>query len=403
MLPLNRLESLSLPDPEIEVNSLDGIITIASHPFAPPTNNDQLVQMALRLGLPEVDAVAAKKTIDATGFTTRYWSNSPEGVEDIPATMERTAQIGAKLLRTVMAEHGWDDLDVFVDTSAFLPTKINRLVLDAAGLDSDRIITHSYRYACAGSLGALVDLEANPNLRGARIVIGAMEPLSLLVDRSQFTSLETIAIPAIFGDDYAFAAVDLARLKIYHKKIRVQPDGGVIKLRALYDYDHQPETDLPIPDYYDFPNGGRDIFKYNRGGAFLNISDPEGITNASMDGKNTGLFFGDETSDVGIEVLTEMGDLNFIRNLGGHNFVRHPASYPVDRRIIKKFFLAKIIDNRDAPFIMGQIKRSNSSSASILINLQNQIRLGLVRPRAPFFLVAPGIGSAIVAAAGEFT
>ena len=399
----NRQESLYLPDPEIEVNSLDGIITIASHPFAPPTSNEQLVHQAISLGLPIADAPAAQKLIDATGFTTRYWSNSPEDEQNIPAALERTAKIGAKLLRTVMAQQGWDDLDVFVDTSAILPTAINHMVLEAAGLNADRISTRSLRYACAGFLSALIDLEAAKCFQKARVVIGAMEPLSLLVERSQFTSLDTIAIPAIFGDDYAFAAVDFDRFRIHHKKIRVQPDGNTIKLKTLYRPDQAAETNSPIPDYYEFLNGGREIFTYGPNGAFVHIDDPVCGQNASIDGPNTGLFFGDETADVGQVLLTEMGDLNFIRNLHGYNFVRHPASKPVDQRIIKRMFLGKLLDTREPDFIMGQIKRSNSSSASIAINLQNRIRLGLIRPQAQFFFAAPGIGSAIAVAAGEFT
>ncbi|MEK7525105.1 MAG: hypothetical protein AAB548_01910 [Patescibacteria group bacterium] len=401
MPSLNRIEDLDRQRAEILVNTLDGVLTIASHPFASPLDNEQLLKFALRLGLPEEDIEAARLAIAATGFTCRHHFYQLGTETDLPDALERTAKIGAILLRAAMAKHGWDDIDVFYDTSAFLPPEINRMVLMRAGLDPDRILTRSYRYACAGAVGALVDILSADNLRDARVAIGALEPLSLLIDQSQFVTPGNLAIPSIFTDDNAVILIEPKRILLHHKKIRVQPDGGVIKLRTLYDHTLSSQEQLPIPTHYDFRNGGETIFSYGALGAFLDIQPPD-HSSLSMDGIGTGLFFGDQTSELILEILSELGDPDYLRRLNGRNLIMHPASEPVVNRIAKKLNRAGVLDSRSLPFIMGEIGRSNSSSATTLISWQNQIRMGLVQPNAPFFLVAPGVGSAIVAAAGEF-
>lgn len=402
-----RLESYSSPDLEPYLKELGEptrfgeALSIVGHPFAPPLNNEALVRQALDFGLPISQVDALRKAINATGFTTRYFSNMPDRETDIEKNLDRVVDIGAILLKESMAAQGWDGVDVFIDTSAFLPTSINRRILDRLGMDKSHVISRSYRYACAGAVGAFIDSLSDPSLRDARIIIGALEPLSLLVDRDQFLSPEKVAFPAIFGDANTFLAFDPARFNLENKRIVVQPDGGVIKLHTLYDFDKTISSPGSIPGHYRFEGGGEKIFRYSDQGAFLDIPVPDHGA-VYMNGIETGLFFGNETSRVIRELLHDFGNPGLLKELNGKNLILHPASKPVVDRIGKLLFRGeyKYLSDPSIPFLMDKAQQSNGSSATTLNRWRYMIDNDLLDPSKPMFWIAPGIGSAIAGGIG---
>lgn len=392
-----------LPNQEIgEPTKLGEALTIVGHPFGTPVSNDQLLSLALKLGLPESETEKARQKIATTGFTNRYSSIAPGEKPNSELAIKHTIENGAKLLKNIMKAHGWEDgIDVLIDTSAFLPNTINKDILYAAGLNPDNIFSKSYRYACAGAVGAFIDCLSDPTLRNARIVIAALEPLSFVIDRSQFTSPETITIPAIFGDANTLIAFTPNRFELNVKQILVQPDAGVIKLNTLYDFDGTPQD--AYPSHYKFGPGGKEIFHYSESGAYLKIESPGPDKPLTMDGVGTGLFFGDETTKVIKELLLENKTPNLLNELKGKNLIMHPASKPVVDRIAKLLWRGKekFLDTPNLPFLMDAAGHSNGSSATTLNRWRYMIENDLIDPRLPAVWIAPGIGSAIAGAIGR--
>lgn len=386
-----------------EPTKLGEALTIVGHPFGKPISNEALLNVALNLGLPHPDIENAIKAIANTGFKNRFVSHPPGEKPDMETAIKRTVGIGAHLLKETMNAHGWKDgIDVFIDTSAFLPSSINKEILYEAGLNPDRILSKSYRYACAGAIGAFIDCLANPDLRDARIVIAALEPLSLIIGRSEFISPTTLSIPAIFGDANTLLAFTPNHFQLSVKEILVQPDAGVIKLRTLYDFDKTPSDPAKIPSHYRFLGGGESIFHYSETGAYLKIEAPEAKTSVTMDGIATGLFFGDETTKVIGNLLEENNTPNLLNELNGKNIIMHPASKPVVDRIAKLLWRGKqkFLATPTLPFLMDVAGHSNGSSATTLNRWRYMIEKDMIDTRLPMLWIAPGIGSAIAGAIG---
>lgn len=378
-------------------------MTIVGGHFAKPVENDDLLRMAIEYGLEETQMDASTKAIAATGFTHRYFSHIPTETLDVNTSIERTTDIGASLLTNIIKSKGWQDgIDVFIDTSAFLPTNVNEQVLVKAGLNPNRITTRSYRYACAGAMGAFIDTISDESLKDARVVIAALEPLSLLLDKQQFLSPSTIAFPSIFGDSYTLMAFNPNRFKLQNKDVLIQPDGGVIKLQAMYDFAKTRDDEWSIPKHYRFANNGKGIFHYSKEGAFLDIEKPNAPSKVSMDGMATGFFFGDQTTEVITKLVNEFGDINLLKELNGKNIIMHAASKPVVDRIAKllRRHENRYLETPSLPFLMDTAKYSNSSSATTLNRWRYMIQNNMLDPNLPMLWIAPGIGSAIAGAIG---
>ena len=384
-----------------EPTRLGEALTIVGHPFAEPFSNDDLIELALEYGLPTSQIADTRKAIDATGFTTRYFSFLPGQETDIGRSLERTADIGAILLKETLKAKGWEDgFDIFIDTSAFLPTTINGMILDRLGIN--RVYSRSYRYACAGAVGAFIDCLSDPSLQDARIVIGALEPLSLVLDQSQFLSPSTVTFPSIFGDANTFLAFSPSHFHLENKRILIQPDGGVIKLETLYNFSETPSEPLSIPEHYRFANQGEKIFHHSPYGAFLEVPSPVNGASVSMDGMATGFFFGDKTTGVIIDLLKENGNMDMLKTLGHKNIIMHPASKPVVDRIAKLLYRGKYkyLEAPALPFLMDKARHSNGSSATTLNRWRYMIENNMIDPQLPMLWIAPGIGSAIAGAIG---
>lgn len=378
-------------------------LTIVDHPGGMPINNEALLNMAIELGLPSSDIEGAKKAIAATGFTNRFSSHDPQEELNSDLAITKSVEIGSILLRSVMKNHGWNDgIDVFIDTSAFLPTTINKEVLAKTGLNPNKVMSRSYRYACAGAIGAFIDCLSDPALQDARIVIGALEPLSYLIDRTQFLSPKNLSVPSIFGDANTFIAFTPKRFRLDVKQVLIQPDNGVIKLNTLYNFDQTPSEVDSIPSHYRFGNNGQSIFHYSKTGAYLDIEPSDNGSPISMDGMKTGFFFGDQTTSVIVDMLMENGDPDLLKKLGSKNIIMHPASKPVVDRIAKLLWRGhyRHLDSPHLPFLMDLAGHSNGSSATTLNRWKYMIRHNLLDPNLPMLWIAPGIGSAIAGAIG---
>ncbi len=378
----------------------DAVTIVGSH-FAEGVGNDDLVGMAQELGLEDGNLDSAKKAITATGFTRRYFHYSPVGEKNQESLLERTSDIGSHLLNKVLAAKGWQDgIDLFIDTSAFLPIEVNDRVISKSGLPKVAE-TKSYRYACAGAVGALIDVLSDDKYKNARVVIGAMEPLSFLLSKDQFLDPQKIAFPSIFGDAFTFMAVEPKRFKLFNKQILIQPDGGVIRLETMYS--ERSASSENLPGHYRFKNNGENIFTFNKNGAFLQIETPEAPSKVSMDGMATGFFFGDQTTALLIELVNEYGDKDILKSLGGQNLIMHSASKPVVDRIAKLLRRSpsyKYLDEPNLPFLMDVAGYSNGSSATTLNRLKYMIENDMLNHNLPVVWLAPGIGSAIAGAIG---
>lgn len=383
-----------------EPTKLGEALTIVGAPFGRPLDNDTLLTMALESGLDPVEKENAKNKIASTGFTKRFASYPPGEKPDIGSAVKQTVNIGAELLKEVMKAHGWEDgIDVFIDTSAFLPASINKEILATAGLNPSKILSRSYRYACAGAIGAFIDCLADNSLKDKRIVIAALEPLSLMIDRSHFLSPDTLPIPSIFGDANTLIAFAPNHFELNVKQILVKPDKGVIKLNTLYNFNDMPSS--PHPEHYRFADDGESIFRYSEGGAYLKIESPGIGASLTMDGMGTARFFGDETTKVIVELLNENDTPNLLRELDGKNVIMHPASKPVVNRIAKLLWRKyNYLERPELPFLMDVAGYSNGSSATTLNRWRYMIEKGMIDTRLPMLWIAPGIGSAIAGAIG---
>lgn len=383
-----------------EPTRLGEALTIVGEPFGKSISNEGLLNMALELGLDPSKTEEAKNKIAATGFTNRFASHLPGEEPDMESAVQRTVGIGAHLLKETVKAHGWDGTDVFIDTSAFLPTSINKEILAVAGFNTDNILSRSYRYACAGAVGAFIDCLSDPALKDARIVIAALEPLSLLIDRSHFLSPATLSIPSIFGDANTLMAFTPNHFSLNVKEILIKPDKGLIKLNTLYNFDEMPSK--PHPEYYYFADNGESIFRYSESGAYLNIESPGVGASLTMDGMGTAKFFGDETTAVIADLLYHNGNPNLLNELNGKNIILHPASKPVVNRIAKLLWREyHYLDTPSLPFLMDAAGHSNGSSATTLNRWRYMIENDMIDTRLPMLWIAPGIGSAIAGAIGH--
>lgn len=398
---LHHHEGLVSSPPEFrEIAKLGETLTIISDPFALPLDNNELLAFSLHLGLPPEQASMAQSAIANTGFTRRFISFHPDERPDPVEQLDRASTNGAILLKEILSVHGWDKPDIFIDTSAFLPTSLNQHILEKAGFNPDQIYSRSYRFACAGAVTAFIDCLSDPSLRDARIVIAAIEPLSQLIDRVPYTSPKSLTIPAIFGDGNALLAFSPKDFHLDTAMVLVQPDGGVIKLKTQYNYPTTPLDTTSIPAHYHFAGGGESILHHSAVGAYLDIAEPLTGSTISMDGIRTGLFFGDHTSQLIIELLNHFGNPQLLKHIG-NNIILHPASEPVVNRIAKLLERNGYLDSPRLPFLMDQAREPNSSSATTLNRWRYMLQHEMVDPTLPILWIAPGAGSVIAGAIGH--
>lgn len=388
---------LDLHLPDTKTTWMDNALVIVSNPFAKSTKNDELMAMARKAGLPEKETTEAKRLIATTGFEDHHWHHLPNRPHNPPEEIiARETTIGTLLLRQVMEAFGWDKIDSFIDTSAFLPSSINRQILEKSGIDPKTVTSRSYRLACAGLVTAFIDALADPRLKGKRLVIGTLEPLSELIGHDHLVN--NIAIPATFEDGHSFVGIDTSRFELMARRVSAQSDRGVIQIPTMYDYQNQEHNKDRIPPYYEINKSDGDLLRVSDQGVFLNIKEPRDGSTVYMNGARTGVFFGKETARVIDELLTSSGNRDLLRQLGRVNTFIHPASQRVGDEIAARLNERGLIDNKTLPFYLAKAERANSSSNTVVEHLRYMLENDLVDLNLPQLWVAPGIGSAIAAA-----
>jgi len=176
------------------------------------TNDDLLYEFKVRTNANPEDVKNAEKLLEATGFTVRR--ASWELTQNYAQIIERTTQIGAHLVTSLMEKQGWDAVNVLLDTSASLPEDIGKKVIERAGLDPETTASKPYRVACAGAIAAVVDTLADPGVKDKHVIVLALEPLSHHVKPIQCTLVDSaLSLPAIFGDDFAAIAFNTSILR----------------------------------------------------------------------------------------------------------------------------------------------------------------------------------------------
>lgn len=373
---------------EIEVTRL-GNLSILDCPWGPKADNNYILNLVQRFNDSPDALQEAKKLIESTGITNRRRSfNSETPKQEV---LEETARIGGVLIRAAMENQGWDSIDYFVDTSASLPTEIGELSLKNAGIDPETVSSKSYRIACSGAVSAFVDCLADSDLKGKRTVICALEPLSQHIAPNQY-SLDSLNIPAIFGDGYAAIAFNTADFELVSAKTLIIPDRGGLRFKTNYPL---PRSDSSlVPSYYSFENEGESIISISEKGVFIKIEEPKGTMPSEMGGVSTTLFFVPHTRNVLRAVLEDAKE----KGLNPTQVVMHQPSRQVTEAIKNSLTKAGITNLNLPDFLLGKIGRSNSSSATTIFIWQHLAKEERIDPGEPFMLCAPGIGSDITAA-----
>lgn len=333
-----------------------------------------------------------ERLMQASGIKMRY--SSKEIAKDPAQVLEMAAEIGGRLTRVVMAGQGWDSIDYFVDCSSTLPVDIGRRVLGSAGLEIEGVTVKPYRAACAGAVMAFVDTLADEKLQDKRVVICAMETLSQLIACEHFSSdLENVSVPLIFGDDYAAIAYRPSDFQLVSAQNRIVYDGAPTRFNTDYEIPRGARCDAN--GYYVFGNGGRENINVSDDGVFLNIHKPTGGLPFEMDGRATAKFFIRET----VDVIKQVYEDALRRGVSVKKVIMHQPSLRVTDGISRRIRADATLKDLELPdFILGDIERSNSGSATTLVVWQNLVKRKFIDPGEPFLICAPGIGAAISAA-----
>ena len=143
------------------------------------------------------------------------------------------------------------------------------------------------------------------------------------------------------------------------------------------------------------------MFRYASSGAFLKLLSPGTDELVTMDGKATGMFFGDYSAELLISMLQKNGNNNLLQELDGKNLIMHPASRPVVNRIGRLLSRNKYISGHTLPFLMDEARQSNGSSATTFNRLRYMIEHDLIDPKKQMVWIAPGLGSVIAGAIGS--
>lgn len=366
--------------PEIPVTAW-GNFVLASHPYAEPWDNERLLQE-----LPESDRDNARQTMDATGIVLRYYrdlSHQVDGSELMTDAVRHSADL-IRRARSGIAQ----PLQALIDTSAILPLEFSERLAHELGHDPSAVVRRSYRPACAGGITGVVDALADPDLRGKRVGVIAAEPLSGVVDRRIFTP-SGINIATIFGNDFAYVEFNTGDYELVAAKTLIIPDNGVIRVRPFFT---PPDNEAILPPHYEIAPGADVIYSATRSGIFMHYQEPLSDNLAEMDGSATAKFFIRHTPDVIAEVLTAARE----QGVEPENVIAHQPSLPVVIGINRK--LERMGFSQEIPFLLTDMKRSNSSGATALVVWQYMAQHDMIDPEKPSLLVAPGIGSVITAA-----
>lgn len=370
-----------------------GSSSIASCAYGECVNDDKIhgtIESAPGTNLKSRQDV--ERLMQASGIKMRY--SSREIAKDPAHVLEMVAEVGGRLTRTVMVGQGWDSIDYFVDCSSTLPVDVGRMALKSAELETDAITVKPYRAACAGAVMAFIDTLADEKLQDKRVVICAMETLSQLIACEHFSSdLENVSVPLIFGDDYAATAYKPSDFQLVSAQNRIVYDGAPTRFNTDFEMPKGARCHANV--HYVFGNGGRENINVSDDGVFLNIHKPIGGLPFEMDGRATAKFFIRET----VDVIKQVYEDALRRGVSVKKVIMHQPSLRVTDGISRRIRADATLKDLELPdFILGDIERSNSGSATTLVVWQNLVKRKFIDPKEPFLICAPGIGAAISAA-----
>lgn len=383
-------EQLFSPDnlERIKITSTEKL-TIASNSFAPPYNNQDLTSR-----FPEIQRKLANEIIDGTGMTRRFLRYL-DNMEDPKQVVEDAVVAICTLVDSAMKARDWNYLDHLIVTSAFLPTNISQLALDR--LDLSNISHQDYRLACAGAITGFTDSLLDPRLVDNRIVLVSAEPLSALIDTRHFTP-ENLHVPAIFGDKYTVLCYETSDFSIPFDdqgpiaKTVFIPDHGVIKINPWYNLDQVSRQ--KSPSHYQYLEGAKAVTSTNDHQVVMALYPPDSQINATMNGQATAKHFIRHTPPIIREILLRSAKLGIVLDQAVYHQPSQPVSQGIQRAVSRNFE----VPVPSMPFFLGEIGESNSSSATSIVAWQALIEKNLFNDNKPFFVCAPGIGSAITAA-----
>lgn len=395
MSPENNIHTETAVDVETVLAKLKiarfGGLAISSSPVGFEVNNDALVQMIMEEQPPGSDFQEDKvrRKIERTGMTMRR-QLIPFG-STLESVVETSALIGGVHIEALKAEKGWESFDVLINTSASLPTEVGAAALKRAGIDPENIMQRSYRIACAGALSAFVDCLADPQLANKRVVIIAIEPLSRHVTKGHFLDMDTLAIPAIFGDDFAAMAFDTSEFELIAARTAAASDHGAFRLYK--DYQLPPNDPDVVPRHYSIEAGDEHIFSVTSDGVFIEIEEPQGNLLSEMDGLATFKHLVGRAPREIKKVFEEAQE----QTSEPLQTVGHQPSEAVHVGLGNQL-LEQLPGLEMQPFFLGEIGRSNASSATTPIVMQHSASNRLIDPDRPLLVYSLGIGATIVAA-----
>jgi 3-oxoacyl-[acyl-carrier-protein] synthase III len=333
--------------------------------------------------------------IEGTGIIQRHHTLPPvlrqEGDPLIPPEeADRQVGIAASLTRTALQANGWDGADLLIVTSSIPPSDdFPAAVAEASGLS--QTTPRYYLLACNGAVGALQDILRDGNLRDARVVITAIEGLSLGVD---FTDP---APAAIFGNGAASMAFRPRAITFHAGQTTIVPDTlGVIKLPKTYDLPPAGDEQDLLP-WYSLEPGSEEIFACTADGVMTTLPISDHPHRAEMKGIPTARFFAKCVPPVVQQVLETCKEEGLAMPDPVFGIFHQPSAGVLGlvNRNLEKMSASAGLPRLEIPWVMDKVGMGNVSSATTLIAWAHLEQQGLVPRGQVVNITGFGVGASV--------
>jgi 3-oxoacyl-[acyl-carrier-protein] synthase III len=385
---LLQQENLFTLGPEV-VRFREAEIAIAYGAWGRPIDNETL------FALSGVESEVERKTIEATGITQRHhlYPHPERNPGDAPVPPNEAAnqvELGAYLTRQALRANGWDGADLLIATSSILPkAHFAEAIAEAAALSGAQV--KHYFLACNGAVGALFDLLHDASMRDSRVVITAVEGLSVGVKYS------TPATAAIFGNGAASMAFRPREFTLVTGKTVIVPDTqGVIRVPHTYELPPLEERQAR-PAWYELAEGAEAMFACGPHGAMTTLPASHDPFHCEMEGLTTARFFARVVPPV-VRAVLETCRQEHVELPDPLLGVFHQPSAGVlglVNRSLEKSLAAAGLPALNVPWVLDEVGVGNVSSATTLIVLAHLERKGQIPRGIPFMLTGFGIGASI--------
>lgn len=375
-----------------------GDLTIACSPMANRLPTEQLIT-EISAGLIEKDPenyadnmMKAQVTINSAGIPMRHRSPRLSPDRTVADVRKDAGSITRVVFDMALEEAQWqrEEVEHVVVTNLNLPDDFSAEMVGALGLDPEKVTHESGRVACAAALTGLIKAFTDPKLKGKKIAIISSEPSGHLQMDEHYNDVENVATVATFTDLTTVLLIDTNKYEVLQHKIKVIP-GGAIDVDISYGDSLQ--NSLPYPDYlnveYDPDNNP---FVFNKRGFFMGLNKPKNGMTATMDGVETAKFFREITSPF-INEFLEHENLETILN---YVYGYHEPSFAVLKRMNVFFANHPHYERKfKLPFTLPEIGTGNGTSATIFMNLLNNLLVNNPDPNRDLALFAMGIGAVL--------